>query len=142
MLGNALKGLVVLQLTCLLSTTVLGQSYTSRQLYGNGVHSFFAGRLQEATEYFNAAIGAGFQDPRCYYFRGLTALREGRSTEADEDFRTAATFEAKGVGGYGLDRALSRIQGHQRLRLERIRLETKLAQQQVPRDVAPPPIPT
>jgi hypothetical protein len=50
----------------------------------------------------------------------------GRYFEAEEDFRTAATLEVEGTGTYDIGRALERIQGAERLCLERIRRDTLL----------------
>lgn len=54
-------------------------------LYGRGVHAFFAGSTTKAEEAFAQCIAAGSTDPRVYYFRGISLLREGRQSEAEED---------------------------------------------------------
>ena len=41
------------------------------QLYGNGVHAYFAGDFVKAHDLLSSAIAGGSRDPRCYYFRGL-----------------------------------------------------------------------
>ena len=51
-------------------------------LYGRGVHAFFAQRIPDAFNALNAAIASGSRDPRAYYFRGLTLNRLGRPDEA------------------------------------------------------------
>ena len=56
------------------------------ELYGQGVHNYFASRYHEAEDSFSAAVKQGTQDPRCYYFRGLTFIRLGRAEEAKKDF--------------------------------------------------------
>lgn len=95
--------------------------------YGDGVHAFFAGDFDRAYEDLSQAIEAGTTDPRAYYFRGLAALRQGRSDEAEADFTEGATRESEGLGGWPVARSLERIQGPDRLRLERHRTRARVA---------------
>ncbi|HEY6565045.1 MAG TPA: hypothetical protein VIY86_11145 [Pirellulaceae bacterium] len=97
------------------------------QVYGNGVHQFYRGEDWCARETFDQAISNGSQDPRVHYFRGLVNLRLGLEDEARDDFHQAATLEVDGTGNYDIGRALERVQGTDRLMLECIRRETKLA---------------
>jgi hypothetical protein len=91
-------------------------------LYGNGVHAYFAGQYRQAYDYLTSAIDAGTQDPRVYYYRGLTYQRLGRPTEAQHDFLAGARLETGDSAGlYQVDRSLQRIQGRTRLALERVR---------------------
>jgi hypothetical protein len=96
------------------------------QLYGQGVHRFNRGDYSAARQLFDEAILHGSQDPRCYYFRGMAQLRMGCGLEADADFQMAAQLELQGRGTYDVGRALERVQGYDRLRLERVRLRTQL----------------
>jgi tetratricopeptide (TPR) repeat protein len=66
--------------------------------YGNGVHGYFAGAYDRAYEDFSSAIEAGSTDPRAWYFRGLAALKLGRSDEAEADFAEGARRESE-TGG-------------------------------------------
>jgi len=95
--------------------------------YGDGVHAFFAGDFERAYEDLSQAIEAGTTDPRAYYFRGLAALRQGRSDEAEADFTEGATRESSGLGAWPVARSLERIQGPDRLRLERHRTRARVA---------------
>jgi tetratricopeptide (TPR) repeat protein len=95
--------------------------------YGDGVHAFFAGDFDRAYEDLSQAIEAGTTDPRAYYFRGLAALRQGRSDEAEADFTEGATRESSGLGAWPVARSLERIQGPDRLRLERHRTRARVA---------------
>lgn len=95
--------------------------------YGNGVHAFFAGDFDRAYQDLSQAIEAGTTDPRAYYFRGLAALRQGRSDEAEADFTEGATRESSGLGAWPVARSLERIQGADRLRLERHRTRARVA---------------
>jgi hypothetical protein len=100
-----------------------------RAAYGKGVHAFYAGQLLEAERFLSEAIQAGSRDPRCFYFRGLAMLRTGQSAAAEGDFRMAAALEVQHAGVFDVGQALARVQGADRLKLEEIRRETKLAMQ-------------
>jgi tetratricopeptide (TPR) repeat protein len=104
--------------------------------YGDGVHAYFAGDFDRAYEDLTQAIEAGTNDPRAYYFRGLAALRQGRSDEAEADFTAGADRESEGVGAWPVARSLERIQGPDRLRLERHRTRARVALLQRQRDAA------
>lgn len=95
--------------------------------YGAGVHSYFAGDYDRSYEDLSAAIEGGTTDPRVWYFRGLAALRLGRIDEAEADFTTAAERESRGTGGWPVARSLERVQGVDRLRLERHRVRARVA---------------
>lgn len=95
--------------------------------YGSGVHSYFAGDYDRSYQDLSAAIEGGSTDPRVWYFRGLAALRLGRIDEAEADFTTAAERESRGTGGWPVARSLERVQGVDRLRLERHRVRARVA---------------
>jgi hypothetical protein len=117
---------VVLMSSWILCSSLCGQNDMLTQIYGEGVHAFFRGDYGCAGSTMDQAIAHGSQDPRVHYFRGLSHLRLGRYFEAGEDFRTAATLEVEGTGTFDIGRALERIQGSERLCLERIRRDTLL----------------
>ena len=98
-----------------------------RAVYGDGVHSFYAGNFQQSHDYLTQVVDIGTVDPRVYYFRGLSALRLGSQTEANEDFEKGATFEAERGNTRSVSRALERIQGPDRLLLEQSRSKARLA---------------
>ena len=97
---------------------------------GSGVHSYFGGDYQRAYEDLTEAIAAGSGDPRALYFRGLAARRMGRIDEAEADFSQAATLEASGLGAWPVSRTLERVQGVDRLALERHRVRSRIAASQ------------
>ncbi|MCS7304084.1 MAG: hypothetical protein NZ602_03115 [Thermoguttaceae bacterium] len=120
--------LIVGGLVCVVCLPTPGQEGIISQLYGNGVHAYFAGKYEEAYEFFNSAIQAGTKDPRVYYFRGLTYLKLGRPEEAEQDFIKGAELETADVNQlYPVGRALQRVQGNHRLKLEQYREEARLA---------------
>jgi Flp pilus assembly protein TadD len=68
-----------------------------QEMYGQGVHAYFAGKYDQAHELFSTAIDQGSQDPRCHYFRGLTYAKLGRPDEAEADYKRGAELEAGGA---------------------------------------------
>ncbi len=95
--------------------------------YGNGVHAYNEGDYQCSYDELSRVIEAGSNDPRVFYFRGLAALKLGRTDEADADFQQGANLEADGVGGRAVSRALERIQGCDRLKLEQFRSQARVS---------------
>ena len=106
--------------------------------FSDGVQLFFAGRHQAASAKFGEIIERGTGDPLVYYYRGLASYRLGQLEAADRDFATGAQMElsqkSKGVG-----RALQRVQGRERLRLEAHRRITRVVTKAKP-PVAPRPL--
>lgn len=98
--------------------------------YGSGVHSYFAGDYQRAYDELSQAIEGGTKDPRAWYYRGLVALKLGRTDEAEADFSAGASHEAGGTGAWPVARSLERVQGCDRLKLERHRTRARVAQLQ------------
>jgi hypothetical protein len=96
------------------------------EIYGRGVHAYYGGNYQHAYDDFSSAINGGLKDPLAYYFRGMAANGAGRLGEAEVDWEAGAELEAEGKIGLSIGQALSRFQGHDRLRLEEIRRTAKL----------------
>lgn len=94
---------------------------------GRGMHDFHGGNFDRAYDEFTNSIEAGTADPRAYYFRGLAALRLGRTAEAEADFAAGAEREAVDGSTLRVSRALHRVQGCDRLALERFRTRARLA---------------
>jgi len=95
--------------------------------YGSGVHAYFAGDFNRSYEILSQAIEAGTADPRAWYFRGLAALKLGRTDEAEADFATGSKKESENTGAWGVARALERVQGCDRAKLERYRVQARVA---------------
>ena len=94
--------------------------------YGAGVHAYFSGDFDRCYDELTAAIEAGSEDPRALYFRGLAALRLGRLDEAEADFSSGAMLESRVIGGWPVSRSLERVQGHDRIQLERHRTRARV----------------
>ena len=97
--------------------------------YGRGVHAYFAGDYTRALRWLDEAIEAGSQDPRVFYYHGLTQIAQSGGTfEAGlPDLEKAALLEVEGGRVVNVYRALERIQGYTRQRIEDIRLDTFIA---------------
>jgi len=107
----------------------IAQESVLTELYGEGVHAYHSHDLIRAYDLFTRAIDGGLNDPRAYYFRGLTAIESGRSYEAEEDFRAGAAIEARNGTGASVGRALTRVQGTSRMMIEKARTEGRLSAQ-------------
>jgi len=90
-------------------------------LYSQGVHAYFAGRPGQAEMFMSRALASETGDPRLYYFRALSLMRMGRMDEARGDMMVGADLEAQRPGRFAIGTALQRVQGSNRLVLERYR---------------------
>lgn len=102
------------------------QSEVLAEMYGRGVHAYFAGDYIAANEFLTMAIDNGTDDPRAYYFRGLVSHTSGRQEEAKDDWNKGAEMEASGKASRSIGKSLSRFQGTARLELESIRQTARL----------------
>jgi len=96
------------------------------EMYGRGVHAYFARHYREAHENLSAAIVAGSRDPRAYYFRGLANSKLGRPDEAKADFAQGASLEVAGGEPIPVGRSLERVQGVDRVAIESSRRMARL----------------
>jgi hypothetical protein len=109
----------------------------TRQLYGGGVHAYFAKDYKEAFDLLSTAVASKSEDPRVYYFRGLAQWQLGRPDEAKADFTTGADLEATATDDlYSIDKAMERIQGKPRLAIEtaRVAARNRAAQKRLKED--------
>lgn len=96
--------------------------------YADGVQHFFAGRYDEAVSALTTAVDAGTKDPRVYYFRAVALLRQGQSAAAASDMQDGAKLEAADVHQtYSVGKSLERVQGADRVTLERYRKSARTA---------------
>ncbi len=119
-LGTAVPGILST------SRLAMAQSGVLAELYGSGVHAYYSHDYAKAYELLSRSIDGGINDPRAYYFRGLTSMATGRPDEAEGDFHEGARIEALGTFGPAIGRALTRVQGAQRMQIERIRQQARL----------------
>ena len=103
------------------------ESLAVANAYGVGVHAYFDCDYQGSYDAMTAAIEAGTSDPRAYYYRGLAAAKLGRDSEVEADFAEGANREATTAGSMAISRSLERVQGADRLRLEKFRARARVA---------------
>lgn len=113
----------------LAAATAAADTPLSRDFMGSGMHAYHAGDYMQSVDDLTAAIEAGCQDPRAYYFRALALLQQGRDDEAVADMQEGALLESGGPGGIVVGRSLERVQGRHRLMLERYRRRALIEQQ-------------
>ncbi len=119
---------LVCAIVSLFAVSTQAQEAVLGQLYGNGVHAYFAGDFVKSYDQLTSAITAGSHDPRVYYFRGLAYLKLGREPEATQDFRKGAELESRDLNrSFNVARSLERIQGAARQQLETYRVDARLA---------------
>jgi hypothetical protein len=107
--------------TCLTTLAAQAQDFHTTDYYSQGVDAYFAGRSCQAESFLSTAIEFNSQDPRAYYFRAFSLLRQGRVDEARGDMLTGALLETKQPRRFAIGSALERIQGCDRLMLEEFR---------------------
>lgn len=112
------------------AATAAPESPAVARMMGSGVHAYFSGDFLRSYEDLSAAVEAGSRDPRVLYFRGLAAVRLGRFDEAEADFSRGADLEAAGAANWPVPQSLERVQGCDRLRLERHRARARVARLQ------------
>ena len=115
----ALSGLTI-------TPTATAQEAVLAEIYGRGVHAFYSGQHDQARQMFSSAINNGIKDPRAYYFRGIVSSMQGRSFEAESDWKQGAMLEAQAGSNPAVGRSLARFQGSARLKLEQIRQTARL----------------
>lgn len=121
-------GIAVIGLLAARPADSVAQDSVLAELYGHGVHSYFAGQYQEAHTYLTTAIEQGTRDPRTFYFRGLAYAAMGRPDEAKADFQKGAELETAGADRvYPVSTSLQRVQGSNRIEIERQRQMARLA---------------
>jgi hypothetical protein len=95
--------------------------------YGRGVHAFFAKDYQEALGFFQQAEKLESRDPRPYYYAGLTYKRLKQEQKSGEYYKKAASLEfGENIKReYDVSESLYRIQGRERLTIEKYREEAR-----------------
>jgi hypothetical protein len=124
MVGNfarATCGLIA-ALVWLSAGSLAAQEAVLTELYGRGVHQYFAGNCTQAVSDLTAAIDGGTKDPRAFYFRALAEMRVGQQDMATLDLQMGASLETADVNQfYPVGKSLERVQGSTRMTIERYR---------------------
>ncbi|MCA9153165.1 MAG: hypothetical protein KDA38_00195 [Planctomycetales bacterium] len=125
------RGMWMMLCACAVAWSLAGntraQDALLNDLYGLGVHAYYSNDYFRAHELLTSAVEQGSQDPRVFYFRGLTYQMLGRPDEARDDFRQGAQLELTTISPVPIGHSLQRVQGSTRLMLEGYRREAKLA---------------
>lgn len=128
----------------LFGSTASAQGDAMTELYGAGVHRYFAGDYAGADQLLSQVVDSGSLDPRAHYFRGL--CRELQGGGGQPDFENGARLEVEGKRVVAVGLALSRVQGGVRTQIEKARrearvmaLQQQLATQAEKRATMPPP---
>ncbi|HVX15147.1 MAG TPA: hypothetical protein VHC22_28400 [Pirellulales bacterium] len=110
-----------------LAAPARAQNEVLNELYGSGVHAYNSGSYLEAYNDLTMAVRSGSQDPRVFYYRGLSYMRLGRPQEAQVDFKKGAALEMADTDRfYPVSKSLERIQGQARSQIERYRSSARL----------------
>ncbi|MGV3483683.1 MAG: hypothetical protein ACO1RT_04625 [Planctomycetaceae bacterium] len=117
-----------LAFVALIASSANAQNAVLAEMYGRGVHAYYSGDYATAYDFLTKAIDGGINDPRAYYFRGLTAVATGREADAESDYRAGAKLEAAGAFA-SVGPSLTRIQGSSRMTIENIRQQARLEYQ-------------
>ncbi|MDO5829322.1 MAG: hypothetical protein Q4Q25_04135 [Methanocorpusculum sp.] len=92
------------------------------ELYGRGVTLFFEESYGEAKSLFQQSLDQDPENPAYHYFFGLSLLREGDTEAADASFLSGAQAEYTSRGRLvDVPGHLRRIQGEERVKIEKIR---------------------
>ena len=123
---SGLRSLLIFALLATTENAISQEDDILSRIYGEGVHAYNRGDYRQAHERLTTTLESGNRDPRAYYFRGLTYLKLARPEQASRDFATAANLEVQdGNLADPVSRALTRIQGPDRLELESFRSEAR-----------------
>ena len=110
-------------------TPAQAQGDAMTELYGEGVHRYFAGDYSGADMVLSKVVDSGSNDPRAHYFRGLA--REMLGAGGQPDFENGARMEAAGKRVVNVGQALIRIQGSMRTSIEKARRAARVEAKQL-----------
>lgn len=117
-----------LLLTCCLSFALPANAQDSNspsERYADAVIAYFAKDYNAADSILTTLIEDGTNDPRVYYFRGLSRYASGNLEAAEIDFEAGARLEYSGLRRVNVPRSLERVQGAVRRVLEEFRRRAK-----------------
>ncbi len=127
-MSRSFQLLLVIALLVFLPLNCNAQVNDLEQLYGSGVHAWYAGHPDDAVAAFDRAIEMGTRDPRVWFYRGVVRDALGQTDLAQADFQIGARLEASTTGRFfAVGRSLERVQGAIRLQIENARRQARLA---------------
>lgn len=120
----------------LFATISVWSSAANSNELSDSITAFHRGDYPSALSGFGELASAGSKDARVYYYRGLIYLRQRNPGAAAQDFEAAMHLEAAGQGQQ-VGESLQRVQGHERLVIEKYRAMARLASRNRTQPVAP-----
>ncbi len=129
MISNKAVGSIALVIIAVAGLRALAEEKSASELYGQGVHAYFAGDYNATIGYMTASIDKRATDPRPFYFRGL-ALAGLHGLEAGlDDLAKGADVEVNKMDQrvYDVNSSLQRVQGALRLAIEQQRTAARVA---------------
>ncbi len=129
MISSKSVGSMTLVIIIVAGIRVFAEDQSAVELYGQGVHAYFAGDYESAVGYMSASIEKHGTDPRPYYFRGLALAALHGLESGLADMAKGADVEANKMDKriYDINGALQRVQGTLRLALEKQRSSARVA---------------
>ena len=91
------------------------------QVYGKAMTAWQDGEYETADRLLSGLIADETNDPRVYYFRGLSRYAAGNQDAAAVDFEAGSQLETHGSAGVNIPKSLERVQGPARQLLENYR---------------------
>jgi|GEM_PF-1375647 len=98
---------------------------SASQIYGQAVTAWQDGDYQTTDRLLSGLIADETNDPRVYYFRGLSRYAAGNEDAAAIDFEAGAQLELSGSSGVNIPKSLEPVQGPARRLLEKYRREAR-----------------
>lgn len=91
----------------------------TERIFVQALSAYFKKDFKQSRELLDGLVAARSNDPRVYYFRGLSARELGDTKKSDADFKTAVGIEVTSQRNQiSVDKALERVQGDSRRALE------------------------
>ncbi len=129
MISSKAVGSMTLVIIIVAGIHVFAEDQSAAELYGQGVHAYFAGDYESAVGLLSSSIEINGLDPRPYYFRGLALANQHGLDSGLPDIAKGAEIEASKMDQkiYDVNGALQRVQGTLRLALEKQRSAARVA---------------
>jgi tetratricopeptide (TPR) repeat protein len=110
----------------------IAKEHRGEVLYDQGVHAYFDHDYEDAISRLEQVEELDSIDPRPYFFLGLSYLKNDDNDNAEKYLKKAAKLEwtRRGVRDFDVAAALIRIQGKERVLVEKYRSQAKQEWQQ------------
>ncbi len=115
--------ITMLNLCCSISSAA--DKASTEKLLNSALSTWRSGDIPTAEEQLSAIIESGSEDARAFYYRGILSEQMGKDSSAD--FKAAAKLEAEGSATTLVNRALEKVQGSTRAKIEQYRVAARNA---------------